>query len=113
MEDFIVRDFLNLNDNCEGAIINGRVTRTGYYIKITDCNRMINLHARFGDESDKKNAIHKLDTIINTLSKMKAEVENRYEILKKDNERKKALAKRKKELALEKKQKTKTKVNDL
>jgi hypothetical protein len=65
------RDFLNKPEHCHGAMVCINVSRSSYSIKITDCEREIRLHGCHDDVSDFRNAIYKIDTLIENLQKAK------------------------------------------
>lgn len=72
--EFGSRNFLNVSDRESDAFISVRVKNDkwdGYSIRITDCNDMIKLHGGLDKIKSRKNAIHKVDTLINTLTELK------------------------------------------
>lgn len=68
------RNFLNLGDRESDAFISVRVKNDkwdGYSIRITDCNDMVKLHGGLDKLKSRKNAMHKVDTLIDTLTELK------------------------------------------
>jgi len=71
---FYKRAFLNLPGKESNAYIAVRITNDkweSFEITITDCNEKINLHGTLHQIKSRKNALHKVDTLIYVLMEMK------------------------------------------
>lgn len=64
------------------CVVVGELTKMesigSYCVTITDCNSLINLHGTFKSELTRKNALYKLDTLINNLTDMKIHIEKEF-----------------------------------
>lgn len=67
-----VRKFLNKPGYGGMAAISGQITEQGGTISITDCNRQISLDFDSYYEEGRANALHKLDLLIDTLTRARA-----------------------------------------
>ena len=108
---FSKREFLNLPGHHSMANIVASITKyrdedvekgnrwIDIHLGIADCNRTITLAIDYDGEEDRKNALYKVDTMINTLTefrkalekelKYQARLERRRERLRKEEEAKK------------------------
>lgn len=72
--EFGKKAFLNLSDRESNAFISVFVKNhrwDGYAIRITDCNEKIKLHGSLKKAVHRKNALHKVDTLIETLTELR------------------------------------------
>lgn len=72
--DFRKRQFLNLPDRESDAYISVHLKNDkwdGYSIRITDCNEKITLHGGLDKLKSRKNALHKVDALIETLQELR------------------------------------------
>jgi beta-xylosidase len=73
-KEFHKRQFLNLPNKESNAFIAVHMTNekwNGYVIRITDCNERITLHGSLAQLKSRKNAIHKVDRLIETLHELR------------------------------------------
>ena len=73
-KEFHKRAFLNLPDKESNAFVSVRMTNekwNGYVIRITDCNEKITLRGSHAQLENRKNALHKVDTLIETLQELR------------------------------------------
>lgn len=74
-KSFNQREFLNLPNKSSAAYISARVSsekyQDDYEIIITDCNNTIRLHGNLKSLESRKNAINKINTLEDTLAKMR------------------------------------------
>ncbi len=75
------RAFLNLQGKESNAYISVGMKPDdwdGYTIKITDCEEQILLHGSLNKKESRTNAMHKIDTLIESLNLLKAEMEKEF-----------------------------------
>lgn len=76
-KNFASRDFLNLPGSHGDALISVNLfNRIG--IRITDCENEINLYESFGSVKGRKNAFHKVSTLIKHLTDLKDHMESEF-----------------------------------
>jgi len=85
VKPFNKRNFLNLEGKESNALISTLVTADvddanwKYQITIADCNDNVELHGSLGNKNSRKNALHKVDTLISNLSKLRDHLVSEFE----------------------------------
>lgn len=72
--EFQQRKFVNLSHKTSDAYIAVHVTNSrwdGYSIRLTDCGEKVTLHGNLTRVDSRKNALHKIDTITETLAELR------------------------------------------
>ena len=85
IKKFNKRRFLNLENKESNAYISVRTSDEDlssayqYQIVITDCNDKIELHGSLDKRSSRKNAIFKIDSLIDSLTALKSHLLSEFE----------------------------------